>query len=246
MPHINLSTPTQPRRFLAIGLAASLIMTTAATAATPLALGAAGKFVILSETGITDVYPSAVTGNVGTSPITGAADHLKCTEVTGTVDSVDATGPAPCSLKTPSKLGIAVQAMVKDYNTGAAMPATTLNLGAGNLGGLTIAPGVYSWTTGVTIPASVTLNGGVHDVWVFQVAKTVDIAGGKAVILAGKAKAANIFWVVAGKVTIGTYAKFEGNVLSKSLIALNTGATITGRLLSQTAVTLQVATVTKP
>src|SRR5450432_3728316 len=64
-------------------------------------LGTAGKFVILSKSGITDVPTSTVTGNVGTSPISGAADHLTCTEVTGRVYSVEAAGPSPCKYTGP-------------------------------------------------------------------------------------------------------------------------------------------------
>src|ERR1700692_1156911 len=64
-------------------------------------LGGAGHFVILSKSGITDVPASDVTGNAGTSPITGAADHLSCAEVTGGIYSVDNAGPPPCSIKAP-------------------------------------------------------------------------------------------------------------------------------------------------
>src|SRR5450759_1464127 len=78
-------------------------------------LGTAGHFVILSKSGITDVPTSTVTGNVGTSPITGAADHLTCTEVTGTIYSVNAAGPFPCSVKDPTLLTPAVLDMQHAY-----------------------------------------------------------------------------------------------------------------------------------
>src|ERR1700694_954399 len=61
----------------------------------PVSLGTAGTFAILSKTGITDVRASAVTGDVGTSPITGAALLLTCGEVTGKLYVVDAAGPLP-------------------------------------------------------------------------------------------------------------------------------------------------------
>src|ERR1700734_807532 len=73
-------------------------------------LGGAGYFVILSKSGITDVPASAVTGNIGVSPITGAADHLSCAEVTGKIYSVNDAGP-PCSRKAPRKLTNAVDDM---------------------------------------------------------------------------------------------------------------------------------------
>src|ERR1035441_4090554 len=74
----------------------------------PVNLGKAGTFVILSKTGITDVPASAVKGDVGTSPITGAALLLKCTEVTGTVYTVDAAGPLPCRVSDATLLSAAV------------------------------------------------------------------------------------------------------------------------------------------
>ena len=64
--------------------------------------------------------------------------------------------------------------------------------------------------------------------------------------LAGGAQAKNIFWQVAGGVTIGTTAHFEGVALSQTIIAVNTGASVNGRLLAQTAVTLQMNAVTQP
>jgi hypothetical protein len=58
--------------------------------------------------------------------------------------------------------------------------------------------------------------------------------------------AKNVFWQVAGAVTLGTTAHFEGVVLGKTMIAVNTGASVHGRLLAQTAVTLQMNKVTAP
>ena len=85
----------------------------------PVNLRTAGDFVILTKSGITDVPTSAVTGDVGTSPITGAADLLTCTEVTGLVFSVNAAGPAPCSIKNPTRLTAAVLDMGTAYTDAA-------------------------------------------------------------------------------------------------------------------------------
>ena len=212
----------------------------------PVNLGSAAGFVILSKSGITDVPASEITGNVGTSPITGAADHLSCAEVTGKVYSVDAAGPAPCNIKAPAKLTTAVGDMQTAYTDAAGRPPTTTELGAGNIGGLTLAPGVYSWSTSVTIPDSVALKGGPKAVWIFQISKNLVVSSGKAVVLRGHARAKNVFWQVAGKVTLGTTSHFQGTILSKTLIAMKTGASVNGRLLSQTAVTLQMNSVTAP
>jgi hypothetical protein len=207
-------------------------------------LGGARHFVILSEAGITDVPTSDVLGNVGTSPITGAADLLSCAEVIGKIYSVDAAGPAPCNIKAPARLTTAISDMQTAYTDAAGRTATITELGGGNIGGLTLAPGVYSWTTDVTIPANVVLKGGPYAVWIFQISKNLVVANGQAVLLRGRARARNIYWQVAGQVTLGTTSHFEGNILSKTLIAMQTGASINGRLLAQTAVTLQSSSVT--
>jgi hypothetical protein len=212
----------------------------------PVNLGGAGHFVILSKSGITDVQASNVVGNVGTSPITGAADHLSCAEVTGNIYSVNAAGPAPCSLVTPSKLTTAIHDMQTAYTNAAGRRARSTNLGGGNIGGLTLGPGVYKWGTSVTIPSNVTLDGDSYSVWIFQIAQNLTLADGQAVILSGNAQAQNIFWQVAGQVTLGTTSHFEGVILSKTLIAMKTNASINGRLLAQTAVTLQMNRVVNP
>jgi hypothetical protein len=96
------------------------------------------------------------------------------------------------------------------------------------------------------ITTDVTLSGGPNDVWIFQVAGTLNQANSTRVTLAGGALAKNIFWQVAGAVTLGTNAHFEGVVLGKTMIAVNTGASVNGRLFAQTAVTLQMNAITEP
>jgi hypothetical protein len=209
-------------------------------------LGAAGDFTILSKTGITNVYKSDITGDVGTSPITGAALLLQCTEVTGEVYVVDAAGP-PCANNEAPTLTLAVGAMENAYNTAAGrISPDKTELGAGEIGGLTLAPGLYKWSTDVTISTNVTLAGGPGDVWVMQVAGKLNQASATRVTLSGGALAKNIFWQVADSATLGTSAHFEGVLLSKTLIAVNTGATVNGQLFAQTAVTLQMNTITGP
>ena len=219
----------------------------AAPGPAPVDLQSAGTFVILTKTGITDVPTSKVTGNIGTSPITGAADLLTCTEVTGSVYSDDAAGPSPCSVASPSTLTAAVLDMQAAYTdaAGRSKPDFT-ELGAGNIGGKTFVPGLYKWGTGVKIPTDVTLSGGPDDVWIFQIAGNLNVSNGVAVHLAGGAQAKNVFWQVAGLATFGTTSHVEGIILSKTMIAMQTGASINGRLYAQTAVTLQMNAVTQP
>jgi hypothetical protein len=210
-------------------------------------LGTSGNFVILSKTGITDVYKSTVTGNVGASPITGAAILLRCTEVTGSIYSVNAAGPLPCRITDPSRLTTAVGDMQTAYTDAAGrLNPNYLNLGAGNIGGKTLSPGLYKWTSGVNVPSSITLSGGLNDVWIFQISGNLQVSSGVKIILKGGAQAKNIFWQSTGVVVLGTTSHFEGNILSKTGINMQTGASVNGRLLAQTAVTLQMNTVTKP
>ncbi|MBU4226550.1 MAG: DUF3494 domain-containing protein [Chloroflexi bacterium] len=207
----------------------------------------AGSFVILSKSGITNVPTSAITGDVGTSPITGAAiSGLDCVEVTGTVYTVDATGPA-CRVEDATLLTLAVLDMQAAYTdaAGRTLPDFT-ELGAGDISGMTLAPGLYKWGTGVLITSGVTLSGGADDVWIFQIAGDLTVGNGAIVTLSGGAQAKNIFWQVAGQTTLGTTSKFKGIILCQTLIAMNTGASLDGRALAQTAVTLDANAVTKP
>jgi len=210
-------------------------------------LGLAANFAILSKSGITDVYKSTVTGDVGSSPITGAAILLTCLEVSGTIYSVDAAGPLPSSVNNPSMLSTAVSNMETAYTDAAGrINPDFLNLGAGSIGGLTLTPGLYKWTSALIIPTDVTISGGPDDVFIFQVAGTLIMSSAVKVILTGGVQAKNIFWQTEGAVTFGTTSHFEGNILGKTGINLQTGATINGRMLAQTAVTLEMNTVTKP
>jgi len=217
------------------------------TGQAPVSLGTAEYFAILTKTGITDVYKSSIVGDVGTSPITGAALLLRCTEVAGMVYTVNAAGPLPCRTTSPSLLTTAVGDMGFAYTdaAGRSIPDST-ELGAGEIGGLTIAPGLYKWGSGVSIATDVTLSGGPNDVWIFQIAKTLKQASATRITLAGGAQAKNIFWQVGGTVAIGTTAHFEGVLLAKTLIAFKTGASANGRLLAQTAVTLEQNAITQP
>lgn len=210
-------------------------------------LGMAGNFVILSKSGITDVYPSAVTGDVGSSPITGAAILLECDEVTGTIYSVDAAGPLPCRVTNASRLATAVKNMQTAYTDAAGRSNPKfLNEGAGDLSGLTLTPGLHKWTSDVQIPTEITFEGSSTDVFILQVAGTLDMSANTNIILKGGVLAENIFWQVAGAVTIGVGSHFEGNILGMTGINMLTGASINGRLLAQTEVTLQQNTVTIP
>ena len=220
---------------------------TSPTKLAPVDLRSAGSFVILSKTGITDVPASAIVGDIGTSPITGAAiTGLGCVEVAGTIYTVDAAGPA-CRVPDPFLLTAAVSDMETAYTDAAGRPLPDFTeLGGGDISGMTLPPGLYKWSSGVQIIGGVTLAGGKNDVWIFQIAGALNVDPGAIVTLSDGAQAQNIFWQVASGTTLGTTADFKGIILCQTLIALNTGATLDGRALAQTAVTLQMNAVIEP
>jgi hypothetical protein len=129
---------------------------------------------------------------------------------------------------------------------GRTLPDST-ELGAGNITGKTLTHGLYKWGTGVLVSAAgVTISGSATDVWIFQIAQDLTVANGAIVALSGGAQASNIFWQVAGQVTIGTTAVMNGNILCQTQIAMNSSATLNGRALAQSAVTLIANIVTNP
>jgi hypothetical protein len=211
----------------------------------PVVLGAAGNYVILAQSAISNVPTSAITGAIGLSPaaasyVTGFALTLSASGVFST--SAQVTGnvyAADYGVPTPGNLTTAIGAMQAAYvdAAGRQTPDHT-ELGAGAIGGLTLPAGLYKWSNTVTIPTDVTLTGGPNDVWIFQIAGGVTEASGAKVILTGGAQTQNVFWQVAGAVAIGTTAHIEGEVLSQTAITLETGASANGRLFAQTAVTL--------
>ena len=217
----------------------------------PVNLGTAGRYVILAKSAITNVPTSAVTGDLGLSPaaasyITGfamtkAGTKWTSKQVTGSIFAADNVPP------TPSNLTTAVANMQTAYTDAAGRPTPTfLNLGAGAIGGLTLVPGLYKWTSTVTIPTDVKLAGGANDTWIFQVTGDLKMSAAKQMTLSGGARAKNIVWQVAGLVDLGTTSHAEGIILSKTAITLGTGASINGRLLAQTAVNIAGSTVKTP
>ncbi len=209
-------------------------------------LGVAGDFAILSKTGITSVYKSSITGDIGTSPITGAAMVVNCTEVTGNIFSVDAAGPA-CITTSATMLTTAILNMQAAYTDAAGrVNPDFLNLGAGDIGGLTLTKGLYKWTSAVVIPTDLKIAGGPNDIFIFQISGTLKMSSAVRITLLGGVQAKNIFWQVTDAVTLGTTSHFEGNILGQTGINMQTNASINGRMLAQTAVTLQMNTVVKP
>jgi len=234
---------------LAVGL---LSIANSAVAVGPAAvnLATAGNYAILAKTGISTVPPSAITGAIGVSPIAATAltgfsltldssgTFSTSRQVTGKVFAASYKSP------TPSTLTTAISDMQTAFNdaTGRVNPNFT-NLASGLIGGLTLAPGLYKWSTSVNAATGFTIAGSSTDTWIFQVAGTFSLATGVRVILSGGALASNIVWVVSGAVTTHVGSHLEGVVLGKTAVTLQTGTSVNGRILAQTNVALQVATV---
>ena len=232
------------------------LMATAASASGPGAvnLGTAGDFVILAKTGISATGVTAITGDIGVSPAAAASitgfglimDALgtfsTSSVVVGNVYAADYTDP------TPTKMTTAVSDMEAAYTDAAGRTTPDFTeLYTGDLTGQTLTPGLYTWSTGVLVSAGgVTISGTASDVWIFQIAQNFELDNGAIVTLSGGAQASNIFWQVAGQVTLGTTSAMKGIILGKTAIVIQNGATLNGRALAQIAVTLDANAVTQP
>lgn len=218
----------------------------------PVGLGSAGGFAILAKSGISTVPLSIITGDIGVSPIaasaitgfaltpcTGVCPSSTSTQVTGSVYAADYGPP------TPAKMTTAISDMGTAITDASGRAPDFTELGSGDIGSLTLAPGVYKWSTGVTIPTDVTLKGGCGDVWIFEIAQGLTMSAAKSVVLSGGALAKNVFWQVTGAVDIGANSHFEGTIMCATAITMKTGSSVNGSLLAQTAVNLQQTTVVK-
>jgi hypothetical protein len=214
-------------------------------------LGKAGGFVILSKTGISTTGNTAVTGDIGVSPaaatyITGfslkapPSAYSTSSLVAGKVYAADYHAP------TPANLTASVLDMQTAYTDAAGRAPGHTELGAGDIGGRDLAPGVYKWSSNVLAQTDVTLTGGPSEIWIFEISGNLTLSSTVRIILKGGALPKNIFWQVAGIAEFGTTSHVEGIVLSKTAIVLKTGASVNGRLLAQTAVTLDANAVNAP
>jgi hypothetical protein len=219
----------------------------------PVFLGKSHTFAILTKSGVSTVPDSMITGDVGASPIA-------LTSVTGFSYEVDASGTFATSNQvvgkiyaassispTPSFLSQAVLDMEKAYvNATTRVGPDFVEYHAGLLSSTVLSRGLYKFSSNVNIYTDCTLAGNETDIWVFQIAGNLVLAADTRIILAEGAQAKNIYWVVAGFVEIGTGAHFEGIILGASMANFRTRATMNGKVLVQTAVTLQSTTINMP
>jgi hypothetical protein len=211
---------------LVLVLGLSLVTTLPVTAGAPelpVDLGTAGNFVIFTSSGISTTGTTLITGDIGLGagvtstaftgfPKTLVGAYATSSLVVGKLYAYDYAPP------TPTYVNTAEIDMLAAYDDVFArtIPDET-ELGAGDISGMTLAPGLYKWGTGVLIDdTGVTLEGGADDVWIFQIAQDLTVSNGAHVYLSGGAQAKNIFWAVTGGTTLGTTSVFNGNILCKS------------------------------
>ena len=210
--------------------------TTSVCSQAPVALGAAGNFVVLGGSTVTNTGPTSVTGDLGVSPGT-AVTGFPPGSVIGAIHAGDPT----------AALGIAN--LTTAYNDAAGRTLCPVTV-SGNLGGMTLAPGLYKSTSSLAVSSGdLTLDaqGDGDAVFIFQMASTLTTTSGRQVILAGGAKATNVFWQVGTSATIGTTSAFVGTVMADQAITLKTGATLNGRVLARiAAVALDSNIIVKP
>lgn len=225
-------------------MVAGLLLTAGpALAIPPVDLGAAAPFTILAGAAITTTGGGIINGDVGASPISGSAIALTQEQVNGTIYAVDASGP-PGSVVDAGYLTTAKGALTAAYNDAAGrtpIPSGTfLNPGIpgnpGELGGMTLVPGLYKFTSTAYITGGdLTLAGGPDDVWIFQIASDLQVGASAKVILSGGALPRNIFWQVGTSAVIETFAVFKGIILADQAITMKTSSAMDGKALAFSA-----------
>src|ERR1700741_3195775 len=222
--------------FLGVMLVAGLMLPSIAVSQSPatVALGSASNSAVLASSGVTSTGATTVNGDLGVSP---------GTTLTG-VPTVNGTTHLGDPAAAQAQLDLTTA-----YNDAAGRTVNAVSV-AGNLGGQTLTPGLYTSSSSLEISSGdLTLDaqGDANAVFIFQMGSTLTTTSGRQVILSGGAKASNIFWQVGSSATLGTTSVFKGTIMALASITLTTGATLDGRALAQTgAVTLDGNTVTMP
>ncbi len=199
-------------------------------------LGGAEAFVVLGGSTVTSTGPSSLTGDLGVSPgtaVTGFPPGI----ISGATHAGDATSAT------------AMTDLTTAYNDAAGRTLAPVTV-AGNLGGLTLPPGLYKSTSSLSISSGdLTLDaqGDANAVFIFQMASTLTTSSGRAVVLSGGAKSSNVFWQVGSSATLGTTSTFKGTIMANQSISMSTGASLNGRALARIgAVTLATNAVVMP
>jgi hypothetical protein len=200
------------------------------------ALGGAANFAVLAGSAIINTGATNITGDLGLSPGTSI-------------------GGFPPGILVGIKLinePLSIQAKLDAttaYNDLAGRTSTDIVTLSGNIGGLTLTPGLYKSTSSLAVSSGdVTFDakGDANAVFIIQIASSLTTTSGRKVLLAGAAVAANIYWQVGSSATLGTTSVFKGTLIVMQSITFNTGATLDGRALARTGgVTMAGNTIVK-
>jgi hypothetical protein len=210
-------------------------MLAASAAQPPVGLGTAASFAVLAGTTVTNTGPSTISGDLGVSPGTAITGFPPGKVINGTQHAADAV-----ALQAQSDLTTAYK------DAAGRIPATTVSK---DLGGQTLAPGVYKATSGLGLTGTLTLNAQNNPsaVFVFQAGSTLITASSSTVKLTGGAEACNVFWQVGSSATLGTNSTFVGSILALTSATAQTGTTVEGRVLARNGqVSLDDNTITLP
>lgn len=206
------------------------------TVQTGVTLGDASVMAVLAGSAVTSTGATNITGDLGLSPGTSVGGFPPGV-LTGTLRINDATA-------TQAKLDLTAA-----YNDAAGRTSTDIVTLSGNLGGLTLTPGLYKSTSSLAISSgdlTFDAKGNSGAIFIIQIATTLTTTSGRKVFLTGGASAANIFWQVGSSATFGTTSVFKGTVMAMQSITFNTGATLTGRALARSGgVTMAGNTIVK-
>jgi hypothetical protein len=246
---------------LLLSAAAALANTaTAATAEPKVNLGSADKFVILAKSGISTEPLSEITGNIGVSPIAATAitgfsliaDSENRFSTSAQIADGDGAYAADYAVPTPETLTTAVLDMEAAYSDASKRSNNDddrKNLGEdGDISGFTLTPGVYTFDGDIKFNGTIYFKGNANDVFIVQTTGSILQADDTEVILNddnSNVKAKNIFWQVAGHVTVGAGSKMQGTLLVKEKALFETGSSLDGRVFAQTACDLQQARITE-
>jgi hypothetical protein len=207
-------------------------------------LRSAGGFAVLAGSDITSIPTSSINGDVGLSPSARSKiAGLTPVEVNGSIFAAD-DGGAVSAMLTAAKGDLTTA-----YNDAAGRTLAPVDVANADLGGRTLAPGLYKSSGTLNVTGILTLDGqgDPNAVFIFQVASTLTTAPGSQVVLIGSANAANIFWQVGTSAALATTTAFEGTILADQSVSLSTGATLNGRALARIgAVTLDANAITVP
>ena len=188
------------------------------------AMAGASDFAVLAGSSVTSTGATNITGNLGLSPGTSIGGFPP--------GILTGTKQINTNLATQGKLDLTAA-----YNDAAGRTSTDIVTLSGNIGGLTLTPGLYKTTSSLAISSgdlTFDAKGNSDAVFIIQIASSLTTTSGRKVFLTNGASAANIFWQVGSSATFGTTSVFKGTILAMQSITFNTGATLDGRALART------------